>query len=94
MEWKMVRCIHDKRPNACKDCGGSHICEHNRRKYDCVRCNGSRTCIHKKKKKQTVCYVVVQQHADIKESKCIAYIVEDLKYAYIYESMYIASTVK
>ena len=47
---KMLRCVHDKRPTSCKECGGSHICEHKRRKYDCVRCSGSRTCIHKKRK--------------------------------------------
>ena len=46
---KSLRCIHDKRPAACKECDGSHICEHKRRKYDCVRCCGTRTCIHKKR---------------------------------------------
>ena len=42
------KCIHDKRKQQCKDCGGSSICIHDKRKSTCRECDGSAICIHDK----------------------------------------------
>ena len=40
------KCIHGRRKNDCKECGGSGICVHNKRKDTCKICGGSRICVH------------------------------------------------
>jgi hypothetical protein len=39
-------CIHGKRKELCKDCGGSQICEHGINKVRCRPCKGSQICEH------------------------------------------------
>jgi len=39
-------CIHNRRKNRCKDCGGTSICIHNRIKSQCKECGGGSICIH------------------------------------------------
>ena len=43
-------CIHGRRPNVCRDCGGSSICEHGRRRSVCHDCGGSSLCSHGKQR--------------------------------------------
>ena len=46
------KCIHNKRKDRCKDCGGIGICEHNKLKSNCKNCCGTSFCIHNKRKSQ------------------------------------------
>ena len=39
-------CVHEKRKELCKDCGGSQICEHGINKVRCRPCKGSQICEH------------------------------------------------
>ena len=43
-------CIHGRRPNVCRDCGGSSICEHGRRRSACRECAYSNICSHGKRR--------------------------------------------
>jgi hypothetical protein len=45
------KCIHNRQPGHCKDCGGGNFCEHNREKANCLDCGGSMICEHKKRKR-------------------------------------------
>ena len=45
-------CIHNKRKNRCKDCGGISICIHNKQKHTCKDCGGTSICIHNRRKNQ------------------------------------------
>jgi hypothetical protein len=47
---KYTICLHNKRKEICKECGGSQICEHNKIKSQCRDCNGGSFCIHDKRK--------------------------------------------
>lgn len=44
------KCIHRRRKNRCKDCGGDYFCIHNRIKHNCKECKGSGICIHNRLK--------------------------------------------
>ena len=44
------RCIHNRRANSCKDCGGNQICEHKRFRGRCKDCNGSQICEHNRER--------------------------------------------
>ena len=44
------KCIHNKRKDRCKECGGSQICEHDRIKSTCKECGGSQICEHDRRK--------------------------------------------
>ena len=46
-EWRIL-CMHNKRSNSCKECGGSQICEHGKRRSICKECGGSQICEHGK----------------------------------------------
>ena len=35
------KCIHERRPERCKECGGAGICEHGRERYLCKECGGA-----------------------------------------------------
>jgi len=48
------KCIHDKRKDYCKLCGGGSLCLHNKVQYTCKECNGLGICIHNKLKAQCV----------------------------------------
>lgn len=43
-------CLHNKRKNLCKECGGKSICQHNRVKTICKDCGGSSICYHNKQR--------------------------------------------
>jgi hypothetical protein len=45
---KRVRyvCIHGKRKETCKECGGSAICIHNHHRRFCRQCKGASLCWH------------------------------------------------
>jgi len=32
------KCVHDRRKNECKECGGASVCEHGRQKHQCNEC--------------------------------------------------------
>lgn len=42
------KCVHGKRPDKCKPCGGTGLCKHSREKNKCIPCGGADICIHKK----------------------------------------------
>lgn len=44
------KCIHNKRTQLCKECGGISLCEHNNIKYVCKECKGRSVCEHNKVK--------------------------------------------
>ena len=44
--WEKWKCIHGRREDTCKECGGARICEHNRRKTECKECGGVSICEH------------------------------------------------
>jgi hypothetical protein len=44
------KCIHNKRKQLCKECGGISLCEHNKVKFACKQCNGTSICEHNKVK--------------------------------------------
>ena len=44
------KCIHNKRKQLCKECGGISLCEHNNVKYVCKQCKGQSICEHNKVK--------------------------------------------
>ena len=46
------KCIHNKRKNRCRECGGSSICIHDKLKSECRDCDGSAFCVHNKFKSQ------------------------------------------
>lgn len=39
-------CEHNRRLDACVDCGGNQICEHHKRRYRCTECSGPGICEH------------------------------------------------
>ena len=45
-------CEHNRRKNACKECGGSQICDHGRQKSKCKDCDGASICEHNHMKSQ------------------------------------------
>jgi len=47
-----TKCIHGRRRDKCKECGGSYICLHGRQKNYCKECGGISICIHNKQKTQ------------------------------------------
>lgn len=49
-KYKPKKCIHDKRKERCKVCGGSSICIHNKRKDSCKECGKKNFCEHNKAK--------------------------------------------
>ncbi len=50
-QYKLRLCIHNKRKEVCKECGGSALCVHDKEKRFCKEgCGGSAYCIHNKKK--------------------------------------------
>ena len=40
------KCIHGRRPDRCKECGGAGLCEHGRRRNECKECGGASICEH------------------------------------------------
>lgn len=52
-KWKRKKCLHGKRKDLCRDCGGASLCLHNRQKHICHECGGASLCEHGKRK--TVC---------------------------------------
>ncbi len=46
------KCVHGRKKQSCKECGGSRICEHGRRKSQCKQCGGSAICEHKQQRLQ------------------------------------------
>jgi len=47
---KRWHCVHNRRKDRCKDCGGSSICIHDKIRNRCKDCGGSQICIHGKRK--------------------------------------------
>ena len=43
---RKLKCIHSRRKDRCKLCGGSGICEHGLRKDRCKECRRSSLCSH------------------------------------------------
>ena len=41
-----VKCEHGRRPDRCKECGGSGICEHGRVRSACKDCGSASICEH------------------------------------------------
>lgn len=46
------KCVHNKDPYNCVECGGKGICEHKRRKRQCIDCGGAEICDHKRIRSQ------------------------------------------
>ena len=44
------KCLHGKRKNLCKYCGGDYLCVHGRNKYQCTLCLGVKVCVHGNRK--------------------------------------------
>jgi hypothetical protein len=47
---KALQCRHNRRPNTCKECGGSQVCEHNRKRSQCKDCGGASICEHNRRR--------------------------------------------
>ena len=47
--WCLRICLHNKRKDECRACGGSRICLHNKRKDECIECVPLVTLLSKKK---------------------------------------------
>lgn len=43
-------CIHGKRRNLCRECGGSTLCKHNRDRFYCRECGGGGVCEHERRR--------------------------------------------
>jgi hypothetical protein len=44
------KCLHGKRKDYCKECGGSQICQHGKIKSACKECSSDLFCLHGKRK--------------------------------------------
>lgn len=48
------KCIHGRRKNDCKQCGGSQICIHMKKRSYCRDCGGNQICSHGRRKARCV----------------------------------------
>ncbi len=65
------RCVHNRRRDICKECGGSQICEHNRERNKFKDCHGVSICDHGRQRQQCKdCHGVSICEHDRERAKC------------------------
>ena len=67
MYYKHTLCIHGKRRDKCKHCGGVGLCQHFRVRSECKDCHGSGICIHNRRR--TRCKECKQAQISVEQSK-------------------------
>ena len=67
--YKHTLCIHGKRRDKCKHCGGLGLCQHFRVRSECTDCHGRGMCIHNRRR--TRCQECKQAQISVQQSKTL-----------------------
>ena len=65
--YKHTLCMHEKRRDKCKQCGGVGLCQHFRVRNQCRDCNGSGICIHQRRRSR--CQECKQPQISVQQRK-------------------------